>query len=136
MKVSRLQGMFSPASPIDRSPVTIGSFRFDGGDDDGFTISDTQISKVQHLGFIVTATHTTNHWTKYNPEYKKFNWESFGKISLEGEKPKKLSYALAVVSDSATDEQGKPSEWRRIGVAVINHDYLMSSESPPIVRVK
>jgi len=36
MKVSRLQGMFFLAPPIDRSPVTIGSFRFDDDDDDGF----------------------------------------------------------------------------------------------------
>ena len=125
--------------PIDRSPVTIDSFRFDGDDDDGFTINESQISKVQHLGFIVTATHTTNHSTKCNLEYDEFNSQSFGEISLislKGDKPKKMSYALAVVSDSTTEEQDKSSEWRRIGVAMIDHDYLMLSESPRIVKVK
>jgi hypothetical protein len=53
-----------------------------------------------------------------------------GGISLKGEKPKKLSYALVVISDGPTDE------WRRIGVAMIDDDYLMLSESPGIVKVK
>ena len=115
-------------SPIDRSPITIGSFRFDNDGDD-FTINDSR------LGFIVAATHTTNRWTEYNPENDKCNWKSFGELSLEGEKPKKLSYTL-VVSDSPADDQVKSSEWRRIGVAVIDHDYLTLSKSPEIIKVK
>jgi len=87
--------------------------------------------KARHLmGFIVTATHTANRWTEFNPENERFNWKIFGKISLEGKKPKKMSYALVVTS---TDES---NEWRRIGVAVIDHDCLMLSESPGIVKVK
>jgi hypothetical protein len=55
-------------SPFDRSPIAIGSFLFDDSDDNGFTISDSQINKMQHLGFIVTATHIINCWTVFNPE--------------------------------------------------------------------
>jgi hypothetical protein len=116
----------SPSSPIDRSPITIRSCQFDDP-----TISFT---KALHLiGFIVTATHITNRWTGFNPEKKRCNWDSFGTISLEGQKPKTLSYALVVISDSPAD---KSSEWRRIGVAVIDHECLMLSESPGIVKVK
>ena len=122
--------------PVDRSPITIGSFLFDESDDNGFTINNPQINKVQHLGFIVTATHITNFWTEFNPENEKCNWESFGRILLKGKKPEKLSYALVVVSDSPTDGQDKLSEWRRIGVAVIDHDFLFLSEPPEIAKVK
>ena len=125
----RIAGHVPPSpSPFDRSPITIDSFRFDHDGDD-FTINDS------HLGFIVTATHTTNRWTEYNPENDKTNWKSFGEISLEGKKPKKLSYTL-VISDSPTDDQEKSTEWRRIGVAVIDHEYLILSESPGIIKVK
>jgi hypothetical protein len=88
------------------------------------------------MGFIVTATHMTNHWTKFNPEKERCNPESlgFGKIPLKGKKPKKLSYALVVISNSPTNEHDTSSEWRRIGVAVIDHEML--SESPEIVKVK
>jgi hypothetical protein len=86
------------------------------------------------MGFIVTATHATNSWTEFNPENERCNWKSFGKISLKGKKPKQLSYTLVVISDGSTDEQDKSSEWRRIGVAVIDHDCLMLSESPGIVK--
>ena len=122
-----ITGHVPSPSPINHSPITIRSCRFDDP-----TISFT---KAWHLmGFIVTATHTTNRWTEFNPENERCNSESFGKISLEGEKPKKMSYALVVISDSPTNEQDKSSEWRRIGVAVIDHDYLMLSESPEIVK--
>jgi hypothetical protein len=103
-------------------PITIRSCLFD----------DPTISFIEarhFIGFIVTATHTTNRWTEFNPENKRCNWENFGKILLKGKKPKKLSYALVV-------EEDKSSEWRRIGVAVIDHDCLMLSESPGIVEVK
>jgi len=95
------------------------------------------LAEAWHLmGFIVTATHITNHWTKFNPEKERCNSESlgFGGISLKEEKPKKLSYALVVISDSPTNEHDTSSEWRRIGVAVIDHEML--SESPEIVKVK
>jgi hypothetical protein len=83
------------------------------------------------MGFIVTATHTTNRWTEFNPK-NECNWESFGGILLNGmDKPKKLAYALVVISDSPID---KSSEWQRIGVAVLDHEML--SESPEIVEVK
>jgi hypothetical protein len=109
-------------SPIGRSSITIRSCQFDDP-----TIN---FAEVWHLmGFIVTATHITNRWTKFNPEMKRCNSESlgFGEISLKEEKPKELSYALVVISNS-------PTEWRRIGVAVIDHEML--SESPEIVKVK
>jgi hypothetical protein len=116
-------------SPIDRSPITIRSCRFDDP-----TINFT---KAWHLmGFIVTATHATNRWTEFNPENKRCISESFGKISLERKKPKKWSYALVVISNSPTNKQDKSSAWRRIGVAVIDHDCLMLSEPPEIVKVK
>jgi hypothetical protein len=124
----KIAGHVPPLPLFDRSPITIGSFRFDHDGDD-FTINDP------HLGFIVTATHITNRWTEYNPENDKTNWKSFGEISLEGKKPKKLSYTL-VISDSPTDDQEKSTEWRRIGVAVIDHEYLILSESPGIIKVK
>jgi hypothetical protein len=41
---------------------------------------------------------------------------------------------LSVISDSPIDEQDKSSEWRRIGVAVIDREML--SESPEAVKVK
>ena len=118
----------SSSPSFDCSPITIGSFRFDHDGDD-FTINDP------HLGFIVTATHTTNRWTKYYPKSWKTEWNIFGEISLKGEKPKELSYTL-VISDSPTDDQEKSTEWRRIGVAVIDHEYLILSESPGIIKVK
>jgi hypothetical protein len=124
-----ITGHVPSPSPIDRSPITSCSCQFDDP-----TIS---LAEVWHLmGFIVTATHITNHWTKFNPEERRCNPEilGFGKISLKGKKPKKLSYALVIISDSPTNEYGKSSEWRRIGVAVIDHEML--SESPEIVKVK
>jgi hypothetical protein len=118
-----------PLSHIDRFPLTIRSCQFD---DPGTIINFAR----DVVGFIVTATHTTNRWTEFNPENEGCNWEIFGKISLKGKKPKpkKLSYALVVISDSPIDEQDKSSEWRRIGVAVIDHEML--SESPEVVKVK
>jgi hypothetical protein len=122
-------GHVPSSSPIDGSLITIRSYLFDDP-----TIN---FMETRHLmGFIVTATHTTNYWTKFNPANEGCNWESFGGISLKGKKlkPKKLSYALIVISDTPIDEQDKPSEWRRIGVAVIDHEML--SEPPEIVKVK
>ena len=123
VNVIEITGHVPSPSPIVHSPITIRSCLFD----------DPTISFIEarHLiGFIVTATHTTNRWTQFIPENKRCNWESFGRISLKGKKPKKLSYALVVISDGPIDE------WRRIGVAMIDHDYLMLSESPGIVKVK
>jgi hypothetical protein len=59
-----------------------------------------------------------------------------GKFRLKRKKPKpkELAYALVVISDSPIDEQDKPGEWRRIGVAVIDHEML--SKSPEVVKVK
>jgi len=111
---------------MGREGIEITGCRFDNR-----TIN---LAEVWHLmGFIVTATHITNHWTEFNPETERCHSESlgFGKISLKGKKPKKLSYALVVISDSPTN---KSSKWRRIGVAVIDHEML--SESPEIVKVK
>jgi hypothetical protein len=121
-----ITGHVPSPSPIDHSPIKIRSCLFD----------DPTISFIEarhFMGFIVTATHTTNSWTEFNPENERCNWKSFGEISLEGEKPKNMSYALVVIS---TNEHDKSSEWRRIGVAVIDHDCLMLSESPGIVKVK
>jgi hypothetical protein len=114
-----------PLSHIDRFPLTIRSCQFD---DPGTIINFAQ----DVVGFIVTATHITNRWTEFNPK-NECNWESFGKISLKGKvtKPKKLAYALVVISDSPID---KSSEWQRIGVAVIDHEML--SESSEIAKVK
>jgi hypothetical protein len=125
----KLTGHVPSPSPIDRSPITIRSCWFDD--------PSINFGKAWHLmGFIVTATHTTNRWTEFNPENKKCNSESFGNISLKGEKPKELSYALVVISNSPTNKQDKSSEWRRIGVAVIDPHYLLLSEPPEIVKVK
>jgi len=132
----RIRPLKESAVESPREGIEIAGFLFDDSDDNGFTISTPQINKVQHLGFIVTATHITNCWTEFNPENEKCNWKSFGRILLNGEKPEKLSYALVVVSDSPTDGQDKLSEWRRIGVAVIDHDYLFLSEPPEIAKVK
>jgi hypothetical protein len=120
-----ITGHVPSPSPIDGSPITIRSCLFD----------DPTISFIEAMGFIVTATHTTNLWTQFNPKNEGCKWESFGKISLKGKtKPKELSYALVVISDSPIDEQDKPREWRRIGVAVIDHEML--SKSPEVVKVK
>ena len=114
-----------PLSHIDHFPLTIRSCQFD---DPGTIINFAR----DVVGFIVTATHTTNRWTEFNPK-NECNWESFGEISLKGKetKPKKLAYALVVISDSPID---KSSEWQRIGVAVIDHEML--SESSEKVKVK
>ncbi|KAN0077637.1 hypothetical protein V8E54_005941 [Elaphomyces granulatus] len=68
-----ITGHVPSPSPIDHSPITTPSCLFD----------DPAISFIEarHLiGFIVTATHTTNRWTQFIPESKICNWESLGEF--------------------------------------------------------